>query len=78
MQKVKSIKVEAEARVSGILRGGKYDLIDKSFTFHAGMVEITTTIFDDLRIFDPVGCYGKCDLNLEVNDENLRKAKEEL
>ncbi len=74
---------QAEARVNGVLRGGSYSLTNKTFTFHAGMVEITTDTFDDLNIFDPLGFYGKYDIHftdeeIEKWQKNIRKIGEAL
>ncbi len=43
---------EAEAIVSGILRGGK--LVDGVFIFHAGTALIETKQFELVRVFDEV------------------------
>lgn len=42
---------EAEARVNGVLRGGKYNTETKVFTFHAGTMKIETKDITELRRF---------------------------
>lgn len=50
----KSGTMQAEARVSGVLRGGVYDSNKKTFVFHGPhRTEVSIDIVSEFKIFEP-------------------------